>query len=139
MIGEVGRCDRVASRARNRDRRRVSSLTGCGVGRNRRPLRDAGLDLASNPRPTDLDRQSRPTIRTVTLEERQQMFRAIRGPRREKAMLSKCQWPTTMGCHEPLVTHQSPPPANDYNQQIATAGLATPRDSIASPLHRVVR
>jgi hypothetical protein len=113
MIGEVGRCDRVASRSRNRDRRHVSSLTGCGMGRNRRPLRDAGLDLATNPRPTDLDRQSRPTIRTVKLEERQQVFRAIRGPRREEAMLSKSQWPATMGCHEPLVTHQCPPPTND--------------------------
>jgi len=108
MIGEVGRCDRVASRARNRDRCRVSSLTGCGVGRNRRLLRDAGLELASNPRPTDLDRQSRTTIRTVQFEERQQVLRAIRGPRREETVLSKSQWPATMGCHEPLVTHRSP-------------------------------
>ena len=29
--------------------------------------------------------------------------------------------------------------ANVSDQRLATAGLATPRDSIASPLHRLVR
>ena len=124
--------------ARQSARRRVCSLTGCGVGRNRRPLRDAGLELASNPRPTDLDRQSRPTIQTVKLEERQQVFRAIRGPRREEAMLRKSQWPATMGCHEPLVTNRSPPPSNDCDKRLADNGAFMPTDFIASPLHRLV-
>jgi hypothetical protein len=29
--------------------------------------------------------------------------------------------------------------ANDSDQRLATAGLAIPRDAIASPLHRLVR
>jgi hypothetical protein len=105
VIGEVGRCDSVASRSCDRNGRLVSGVSGCGMCRDRRALRDARLDLAPNPRPPDLDSPLRAIIRTVKFKEWQQVFRTIRSPCREEPMLSKSQWPAAMGRDESLVTH----------------------------------
>jgi hypothetical protein len=79
----------VTCSSRDRNGCFVSTLSGGGVSCDRRSLRDAGLYLASNPRPSDLDSPLRPIIRTLTLKHWQQMFRTIRCPRREKLMLSE--------------------------------------------------
>ncbi len=83
MIGEVGRCHGMAGRSRDRDRHLVRGLASSGMRRDRRLLRDAGLDLTSNPCPSDLDRLSWPTVHVTKLEERQQVFCTICGPRSE--------------------------------------------------------
>lgn len=108
MIGEVGRCDSMACGSCHRDGRLVSSLTGCGVGRNRRTHREAGFDLAPSPRPSDRDSVVRPIIRTMKLKQREQVLRTIRSPCCEEPMLGKSQWPTAMDRDKSLVAHRRP-------------------------------
>ncbi|CAN5171137.1 hypothetical protein BH11PLA2_BH11PLA2_52550 [soil metagenome] len=105
VIGEVGRCNGMARRSCDRYGRLVSRFPCCGVCCDRRSLRDAGLDLASNPRPSDLDSLLRPIIGAMKLIDWQQMFCTIRGPCRKEPMIYKYQWPAAMGRDESLVTH----------------------------------
>jgi hypothetical protein len=104
MIGGVGRGNSVASSSCDGNGHLIRSLASCRVCIHRGALRDARLDLASDPRPRDLDSPLRPII-AANFREQQQMFSTIRRPCREKPMLNQRQWPAAMNRDKSHITH----------------------------------
>jgi hypothetical protein len=68
-------------------------------------LRLADGDLASGPRPCDLDGTLRSIIGAALLKKRQDTFRTLCRPCRQEMMFDGIQKAAAMDCYKPLVSH----------------------------------
>ena len=105
VICSVGRRHRMASGSRDRDSHLMRTLARSGMRGDRRTLGDASPDLTSGPRTAYLDGLSQPHITAMTLEQRQQLFRAVSGPSGKKTVICQRQEAAAMSSNKSSVTH----------------------------------
>jgi hypothetical protein len=105
VIGHVGRRHRVAGSTRRGYGRFVRHFSGCGMCSDGRLLCGADRDLASCPRPCNLDRTSRSIVGTALFKKGQHMFGTVGRPSRQETVFGDIKRAAAMDCNKTPVAH----------------------------------